>query len=184
MLAHCCLSRRLPGLLTPRRQRPTHQHARYSPATHLTGLFGLPTLARSGEGKNRGAPSGRRLPPEGGLAWSLRSPPRHSSLLACGEPPGTRWARCQPRSPTTCCWPWMRPPPTPSCTGRAVATRSRWPSGFKTPGSRPACLTTVQPSHPDPCRPPTGAAAEAGGCGCFAAWSMRSAWSASRVARG
>jgi hypothetical protein len=27
-------------------------------------------LARPGEGKNQGAPSGRRLPPEGGLAWS------------------------------------------------------------------------------------------------------------------
>ena len=128
--------------------------------------------------------------PEGGClrkgVWSGADdlPLAHSSLLACGEPPGTRWVRCQPRSPTSCCWPWMRPRPTQSCTGRTVATRSRWPSGFGTAWSRPACLTTAQPSHRDPCRAPTGAAAEAGGCGCFAVWSMRSAWSASRVARG
>jgi hypothetical protein len=31
---------------------------------------GVAALARPGEGKNQGAPSGRRLPPEGGLAWS------------------------------------------------------------------------------------------------------------------
>jgi hypothetical protein len=153
---------------------------RYPPC----GAVGLPALARPGEGKNQGAPSGRRLPPEGGLVWSLRSPPLHSSLLACGEPPGTRWARCQPRSPTRCCWPWMRLRPTPSCTGRAVANRSRWPSGLGTPGSRRPCLTTAQPSRPDPHRPPTGTAAEAGVYGCVAAWSMRSAWSVSSVARG
>jgi hypothetical protein len=36
----------------------------------LRGLLGLPALARPGEGNNQGAPSGRRLPPEGGLVWS------------------------------------------------------------------------------------------------------------------
>jgi hypothetical protein len=33
----------------------------------LSWPFGLPALARLGEGKNQGAPSGRRLPPEGVL---------------------------------------------------------------------------------------------------------------------
>jgi hypothetical protein len=136
------------------------------------------------EGKNHGAPSGRRLPPEGGLAWSLRSPPPRPSLLACGEPPAVRCARCQPRSPTRCSSPWTRQRPTQSCTGRAAVTRSRWPSGSGTPGSRLPCLTTAQPSHPDPYRPPTGSVVEVGGCGCFAAWSTRSAWSASSLARG
>jgi hypothetical protein len=42
----------------------------WRPAAGLGWLFGLAALARPGEGKNQGAPSGRRLPPEGGLAWS------------------------------------------------------------------------------------------------------------------
>jgi hypothetical protein len=70
MLARCCLSRRWPGPAnssasaadTAACQIPT----RYPPC----GAVGLPALARPGEGKNQGAPSGRRLPPEGGLAWS------------------------------------------------------------------------------------------------------------------
>jgi hypothetical protein len=135
-------------------------------------------------GEEPGAPSGRRLPPEGGLAWSSRSPPPRPRLLACGEPLAVRCARCQPRSPTRCSSPWTRQRPTQSCTGRAAATRSRWLSGSGTPGSRPACLTTAQPGHPDPHRPPIGSAVEVGGCGCFAAWSTRSAWSASSLARG
>jgi hypothetical protein len=109
------------------------------------------------------------------------SPP---SLLACGEPLAVRCARCQPRSPTRCSSPWTRQRPTQSCTGRAAATRSRWLSGSGTPGSRLPCLTTAQPGHPDPHRPPIGSAVEVGGCGCFAAWSTRSAWSASSLARG
>jgi len=141
-------------------------------------------LAGLGAGKNHGCTIRKEAASGRGLVWSLRSPPRHSSLLACAEPPGMRWVRCQPRSPTSCCWPWMRPRPTPSCTARAVATRSRWPSGFRTPGSRRPCLTTAQPGHPDSCRPPTGPAAGVGGCGCCAAWWMRSAWSVSRVAGG
>ena len=60
----------------------------------------------------------------------------------------------------------------------------QWPSGFGTPGSRPPCLTTAQPRHPHPYRPPTGSVAAAGDCGSLAAWSTRSAWSVSRVARG
>jgi hypothetical protein len=44
----------------------TQRHARCRPCVAV----GLPTLARPGEGNNQGAPSGRRLPPEGGLAWS------------------------------------------------------------------------------------------------------------------
>jgi anti-sigma regulatory factor (Ser/Thr protein kinase) len=37
----------------------------------LAWPFGLPALARLGEGKNQGAPSGRRLPPEGGSCVEL-----------------------------------------------------------------------------------------------------------------
>ena len=91
-------------------------------------VVGVPGLARLGAGKNlgctirKGAASGR------GLVWSLRSPPLHSSLLACAEPRGRRWVRCQPRSPMRCCWPWMRPRPTPS------VRLGRWRSGR---GGRP-----------------------------------------------
>jgi hypothetical protein len=67
---------------------------------------------------------------------------------------------------------------------RAAATRSRWPSGSGTAGSRPPWWTTAQPSHPTPHPPPTSSAATAGGCGCLTAWSMRSGWSASSSARG
>jgi anti-sigma regulatory factor (Ser/Thr protein kinase) len=58
----------------------------------------------------------------------------------------------------------------------AVRVRDAWVEA--------SVLDHGQPRHPDPDRPATGSAAEAGGCGCFAAWSTRSAWSASRVARG
>jgi hypothetical protein len=85
---------------------------------------------RLGEDSRRTTRKGARAPE--GVFHGADHPrrPRPSSP-ACGKPPATPYVRCHPRSRTSWSWPWMRRPPTRSCTGRAAATRS---SGRLGPG--------------------------------------------------